>query len=132
MPETSLPRTPGTASRGYAGPVTAYIKGITEHAEFAQLPDAMAALLSSVSTLPLEAGNRVAIEQALAPSRATHIAEQLDYLGQVSWCAFVELDIHLVRIRTGSPSSLPRLARYRAAVLESSASPGCETGAATA
>ncbi|WP_459647757.1 hypothetical protein [Kitasatospora sp. Ki12] len=94
------------AASPYPFPVIAEVRGVTAPAHFSKLPDAMAALLKTLSALPLSPDQHGYFAELFGPSEAQSIGHRLATHGEVRALAFLDLTPTVVRLYpagTGAP-----------------------------
>lgn len=90
--------TTAEVSSSYPFPVTVEVRGITGPAQFAKLPDAMAALLVSLRALPLSSEQRDYFDDLFGPSAVQSIGHRLATHGEVRALAFLGLTPYVVKL----------------------------------
>ncbi|MDH6579828.1 hypothetical protein [Kitasatospora sp. MAP5-34] len=94
--------TPAAASA--AGPFTVEIEGVTDPAVFARLPDALAALWTTLRALPLGAVQADAYEYFLTrPNAAQRVAEFFERDGQLTLSFAMGGRSHAVWVSPAAP-----------------------------
>ncbi|WP_030232392.1 hypothetical protein [Streptomyces sp. NRRL S-350] len=81
-------------------PVVVEIKGITEPAQFAKLPDALSALLASLRALPLGIEQLEYFDELFDPGSVQRIGHRIVAYGEVRALAFLGLTPHVVKVYT--------------------------------
>ena len=96
--------TPATAN--VAGPFTVEVEGVTGPATFTHLPDALAALWTTLRALPLGAVQADAYEYFLTrPEAAERVAEFLQRDGQLTLSFAIGGHLHAVRLHPAPPGA---------------------------
>ncbi|MEU3568321.1 hypothetical protein AB0E96_07810 [Kitasatospora sp. NPDC036755] len=99
-----VPDAPETLSL-YPFPVILEVRGVAEPEHFGKLPEAMAALLAAVETLPLGPDQQAYFAELFGPSEEQEIGRRLATHGEVRALAFVGLTPTVVRLYPAGPGA---------------------------
>ncbi len=102
MMPTGSPDASGTVSP-YPFPVILEVRGVAEPEQFGKLPEAMAALLTAVGTLPLCPDQQAYFAELFGPSEVQSIGRRLATHGEVRALAFLGLTPTVVRLYSAGP-----------------------------
>ncbi|MFJ9456402.1 hypothetical protein ACIRST_15075 [Kitasatospora sp. NPDC101447] len=94
-----------TSNVPYPFPVIAEVRGVTTPARFSRLPEAMAALLKTLSALPLSPDQQVYFAELFGPPAVQAIGHRLATHGEVRALAFLDLTPTVVRLYPADPGA---------------------------
>ncbi|MGW2870469.1 hypothetical protein DR950_19000 [Kitasatospora xanthocidica] len=89
----------------YPFPVVLEVQGLMEPEYFGRLPEAMAALLTAVGTLPLSPDQQGYFAELFGPSEEQSIGRRLATHGEVRALAFLDLTPTVVRLYPAGPGT---------------------------
>ncbi|WP_395294743.1 hypothetical protein ACF9IK_15195 [Kitasatospora hibisci] len=96
--------TTAEASSTDSFPVTVEVGGLTGPAQFAELSDALAALLASLRALPLSSEQQDYFDDLLGPPAVQAIGHRLATYGEVRALAFIGLTSYVVKLYPADPA----------------------------